>query len=206
MVSWAKSALIAPSFTLSLASSLMLSCAAGKALQITSQQKLKTLNIFSYVSFQCFRSCTGSLKSHTNVNSWHWSSQRRWQEEPDRGDTTLTAIIWLTHSIKLFLEKPMNWSEIPCLKNATSNIFKHHLRSCKIILFQCILTNTIDLISDDDWGRLFWTLLSQIRVLHPDLQIAQITIIERAKRWAGHTVGQIPLHCACLHMWVIAST
>lgn len=42
MVSWSKSALITPSFTLSLSSSLMFSCADGKPLQITSQQKLQT--------------------------------------------------------------------------------------------------------------------------------------------------------------------
>lgn len=128
MVSWSKSALITPSFSLSLASSLVFSSAAGEPLQITNHQKLRTLNIFPDVSFQCFRSCTGSLKSHTNVKSWHWSSQRRWQGEPDRGDTTLAALIWLTHPIKIYLEKPMNWSEIPCLKNATSNIFRHQSR------------------------------------------------------------------------------
>lgn len=128
MVSWSKSALITSSFSLSLASSLVFSSAAGEPLQITNQQKLRTLNIFPDVSLQCFRSCTGSLKSHTNVKSWHWSSQRRWQGEPDRGDITLAALIWLIHPIKIYLEKPMNWSEIPCLKNATSNIFRHQSR------------------------------------------------------------------------------
>lgn len=67
MVSWSKSALITPSFSLSLASSLVFSSVAGEPLQITNQQKLRTLNIFPDVSFRCFRSCTGSLKSHTNV-------------------------------------------------------------------------------------------------------------------------------------------